>query len=74
MPYIRSIVDRIDFEYFRYDKHTRQRHEYTIEEYLRLTEDERRLNLSYNEILRKIDDGEINPESLGINMYKLFKF
>lgn len=54
--------------FFRYEKHSTLRHFFEYEEYLVETVDERRLNLTYTEILDKIEVGEIKPNDLGMKM------
>lgn len=50
----------------RYDYNS---YEYELEEYLRVTSDERKLNnLSYIEILERIEQNEVDPHTLGMRM------
>lgn len=53
---------------FRYEKFTAEKYFYEDEEFLEQTVDERKLNLSYIEILNKIDTGGINIKDLGVKM------
>lgn len=54
--------------FFKYEKHTSERHYIENNEYLAETVDERRLNMTYSEILNEIENQEINPNDLGLKM------
>jgi len=67
-PYIPLAGEYRSFEFFRYKKHTITKHLFSHNEYLDITVDERRLNLSYTEILQRIENGMIDPNHLGMKM------
>jgi len=54
--------------FFGYEKHTSDKYYYEDAEFMEETVDERRLNLTYVEILKKIDTGMIHIEELGPKM------
>lgn len=61
-------------ENFRYEMHNREKYFYENAEYLDETVDERKLNLTYIEILNEIENGKINPHNLGVKMYENLTF
>lgn len=70
MPYIPSAPTRKDgsYQYLKYEKHTFSQYVYNYEEYLQQSIDERKFNLTYIEILNRIEDGRIDSRILGLKM------
>jgi hypothetical protein len=52
----------------KYEKHTAKKIRLNYTEYLGMTVDERKFNLSYWEILKQIEGGKIDPNQLGMKM------
>lgn len=54
--------------FYGFEKHTTKRYYYELREYFNESEDERTIGQNYAEILKKIENGEINASNLGIKM------
>jgi hypothetical protein len=68
MPKINSMYLESKFYASIYKKHTTKRLQLNFTEYLDMTIDERKFNLSYSEILKQIEGGKIDPNQLGLKM------
>jgi hypothetical protein len=55
-------------KFYKYEKHTTKKYFYENPEYLSESIDERTIGHDYIEILRKIEDGKIDPKNLGLKM------
>lgn len=70
MPYIPETkrISLNQYSYYKYSKNTIEKEFFENEEYLEFSIDERRLNLTYSEILRQMESGKISPSTLGLKM------
>jgi hypothetical protein len=71
MPFLairRSYDYNIMDKYHRFERHTGRRYYYEDEEYFNETIDEELTQMSYLDVLDKIENFEINPKDLGLKM------